>query len=318
MNCPTCGAENLPEAQFCGSCGVPLAIQPDEPEGIIYCTSCGTKNSTAARDCSECGNELRHSPGKGGFPSGPSPKDDGPRAGAIQGDLDRLIAETFRVYRGSFWQFFFIALIAEVPLIVASVVPITAVAVIFALLGILLYVVADAATIYGVAWSYLGRDVRVSECYSRAWRKFWPLLIGWIVFAIALILSLVLVLILVGIILLFYLLVSRFFYSQAIVFEGKMPLAALGRSRDLVKGSWWRVFVIGIVFVLGIFLISMILSVPGFLFEPVVPVLGGLLLGIAAAVAAPIGYIGATVVYIHLRNSKETYDLEAMAAELDR
>ena len=318
MNCPTCGIENLPDAEFCSNCGVPLAIQPEEPEGIIYCTSCGTKNSTASRNCSECGNELRHSPSKGSFPVGVSSGDLGQGVGAAQGDLDRLIAETFRIYRGSFWQFFFIALIAEVPLIVASVVPITAVAVIFFLLGILLYIVADAATIYGVAWSYLGRDVRVSECYSRAWRKFWPLLIGWIVFAVALLLAAVLWLILVGIVLFFYLLVSRFFYSQAIVFEGKMPLAALGRSRDLVKGSWWRVFVIGIVFFVGIFLISMILSVPGFLFEPVVPALGALLVGIAAAVAAPIGYIGATVVYFHLRNGNETYTLEDMAVELDR
>ena len=318
MNCPTCGIENPPDAEFCGNCGVPLAIQPEEPEGIIYCTSCGTKNSTASRNCSECGNELRHSPSKGGFPVGVSSGDLGQGMGAVQGDLDRLIAETFRIYRRSFRQFFFIALIAEVPLIVASLIPITAVAVIFALLGILLYIVADAATIYGVAWSYLDRKITVSECYSRAWRKFWPLLIGWIVFAVALVLSGILVLILVGIILLFYILVSRFFYSQAIVLEGKMPLAALGRSRDLVKGNWWRVFVIGIIFVVGIFLISMILSVPGFLIEPFVPVLGALLLGIAAAVVAPIGYIGATVVYFHLRNGKETYTLEDMAVELDR
>ena len=42
--------------------------------------------------------------------------------------------------------------------------------------------------------------------------------------------------------------VALYFSAQAVVAEDRSPVDALGRSRELVRGQWWRVFGIGIVF----------------------------------------------------------------------
>jgi hypothetical protein len=53
-----------------------------------------------------------------------------------------------------------------------------------------------------------------------------------------------------------WLAVSLYFASQAVVAEGRSPVDALRRSRDLVKGQWWRVFGIGLFFSVVIGVIS--------------------------------------------------------------
>jgi hypothetical protein len=45
-----------------------------------------------------------------------------------------------------------------------------------------------------------------------------------------------------------YLVVTLYFSAQAVVAEDRAPFEALRRSQDLVRGQWWRVFGIGIVF----------------------------------------------------------------------
>ena len=45
-----------------------------------------------------------------------------------------------------------------------------------------------------------------------------------------------------------WLAVSLYFASQAVVAEGRSPVEALGRSRELVRGQWWRIFGIGVFF----------------------------------------------------------------------
>jgi uncharacterized membrane protein YesL len=45
-----------------------------------------------------------------------------------------------------------------------------------------------------------------------------------------------------------YLGVVLYFSAQAVVAEDRAPFEALRRSQDLVRGQWWRVFGIGIVF----------------------------------------------------------------------
>lgn len=53
MNCLTCGTENPAGAQFCQSCGVPLATPPS-----LQCSQCNTSNPPEAAFCSNCGNPL--------------------------------------------------------------------------------------------------------------------------------------------------------------------------------------------------------------------------------------------------------------------
>jgi hypothetical protein len=45
-----------------------------------------------------------------------------------------------------------------------------------------------------------------------------------------------------------WLAVSLYFASQAVVAEDRSPVEALRRSRDLVRGQWWRMFGIGVFF----------------------------------------------------------------------
>jgi hypothetical protein len=58
-----------------------------------------------------------------------------------------------------------------------------------------------------------------------------------------------------------WLAVVLYFASQAVVAEGRSPLDALRRSRELVAGEWWRVFGIGIVFSVMIGVVSGIVTV---------------------------------------------------------
>lgn len=58
-----------------------------------------------------------------------------------------------------------------------------------------------------------------------------------------------------------WLAVVLYFASQAVVAEGRDPMDALRRSRELVDGQWWRVFGIGIVFLVMIGVVSSLVTV---------------------------------------------------------
>jgi hypothetical protein len=57
-----------------------------------------------------------------------------------------------------------------------------------------------------------------------------------------------------------WLLVSLYFASQAVVAEGHSPMDAVRRSRELVRGQWWRVFGIGVLFSVMIGVITSIVA----------------------------------------------------------
>ena len=64
MRCPSCGSENLPDARFCGNCGVPLEARSGGGQSVIYCTDCGGENSPEARLCANCGAQMQAPPGR--------------------------------------------------------------------------------------------------------------------------------------------------------------------------------------------------------------------------------------------------------------
>ncbi len=225
------------------------------------------------------------------------------------------MGETFRLYKGSFGVFVTIIFLAHIPFIVQALVPNQALFVVLTIAGIFLYVLASGATACAVASIYLGRDVNVKWCYLRAWERARSLWGSAIVLTVALLVSFITV---VGIPLFFFLLVSWFFYVQAIMLEGRRgPREALGESRQLVKGSWWRIFGIGIGFFALLIVVNIAAIIPGAIVSTFNPLAGTLLISIAGAVATPISYIGATVVYCDLRARKEGYTLERMASESD-
>ena len=62
--CSTCGAENLPEARYCASCGIPLEAQSGKGIPTVYCANCGTENFREARLCNICGTQIQAPPGR--------------------------------------------------------------------------------------------------------------------------------------------------------------------------------------------------------------------------------------------------------------
>jgi hypothetical protein len=120
--------------------------------------------------------------------------------------------------------------------------------------------------------------------------------------------------------------------TAALFAEQMGPGAALGRGRDLVRGTWWRAC--GIVLALFLFSIAVFamaeapeMLVRGELFPAPVELVEGfdptlLVLDVASifassALGTPIGAIGTFLLYRDLRIRKEGWDLFERADELD-
>lgn len=326
MNCPTCGSENPPEAGYCANCGVPLSDsggQPEAGEPVVYCTICGAENAHWATSCASCGEPLLALPAERGGTS-PASDSDGhpyyppsgyaPTTGVlIPRNLDGLLGEAFRVYRENFWNFYLIALVAQIPSLIGELVPIPlGVSILFFVAGVVMSILAAGAMVYAVASQYLGRKTTIGQCYVRAWSRVLSLLGSTIVFIIA---SIILIPTIIGF---FYILVRWFFYTEAIMIEGRRGLwEPLRRSYGLVLGSWWRVFGIGVVFVVLLILASLVASIPGSIVTEFNFIAGTILLSVFVSVVTPIFTIGGALVYLDLRIRNEAYTLGTMASEVD-
>ena len=222
-----------------------------------------------------------------------------------------------------------IAVIPEIVSLIGQLLPVLSLFVLFTVVAIVLSILVAGATVSAVARQYLGRQVSVAGCYATARLRFGALFVGLILFLVppilwgflvvifGLLAALLLTLaIIVGLPLVLHFVVRWFFYSEAIMIETRGPVGALRRSGELVRGSWWRVFGIGIVFVIVVIILWILLSIPGFIGLIFSPIAGAILLTISASVVAPIAYIGGTLLDFDLRVRKEGYSLEEMASEV--
>ncbi len=117
----------------------------------------------------------------------------------------------------------------------------------------------------------------------------------------------------------------------ALIAEGAGPLGSLGRSFNLVKGAWWRVF--GMLFVTSLLVavITSIVTAPlqiavtfgsGFAESPEAVFSGGylaantLISGLATAITLPFTAAVVVALYYDQRVRKEGYDLERLIADL--
>ena len=288
MTCLSCGHQNQPGARFCSICGTALEVSR------ATCPSCGKEVAADDHFCGACGSSL--------VPTR-EPSDAIP-----QRDLGGLLAETWSVYRENLRPFVLIALVPQIPSAVSLMIPSMGSAVfgvMLALVGFFLYILVSGAVIYAVVQQQVGSAVDVGECFAQAWRKALSLVVAYILFALALLASGFLMLILIGVPLFFYLLVAWFFFSEAIMIEGKGAVAAFGRSRGLVRGSWWRVFGIGVVFVLLIIGVSIVGAIAGFVVSTFSGPAGDVLFFFFAVLVTPYPLIGGTLLYLDLRARKE-------------
>ena len=353
MDCENCGRTNDPGARYCAGCGVELRQEPGDTDQAESrpeaCPNCGTANAPGAAYCAACGVEL------GTASAAPAGGGSIPPRG-----LGALLDESFRVYRANFWQFVAIAAVPAAANVLANVFfatgepPLAVLGAIMILAYIVLSIVAVGAIVFGVARHYVRGEVDVVECYSHAFQVGVLLIAQGIVVTVALgaafVAGIVMVVVgafaqlggdgaetagqallvigglltLAGVVIAVWLGVNWFCAAHAVVIEGKGPIAGLGRSWNLVRGSWWRIFGIGLVFAIVIVVAAMVISIPigiigGLAFAAVgggiVASIGG---GAATILVTPFAYIAGTLIYFDLRVRKEGFDLDVLAAETSR
>ena len=298
VNCVACGGNNPHEARFCVTCGVPLGSQGD-----------------------------------------PGPDELGDRRTLAPKELGDFLEESLAIFRGNFRPFILISLVAHIPVLALALLSggdaqtvepseTAEVAEVLADLGAVLVgmlVVAfiagyfntflSAASVMAVGQHYAGVRIDIGYCLRRAWYRIASLTAGYVVVALALVGAGVLILVLIGIPLFFYLLVVWFFFVECIVLERRKPMDSLWRSRDLVQGSFWRVFLIGLVYTLIAVGISVLAGLADALLSQVSPILSSLVVTGVSALITPFLWIGRTLVYFDLRARKERYSIDDLVSE---
>ncbi len=217
--------------------------------------------------------------------------------------------------------------------------------------------------IFASARCYLGEQTTFSVALQHVLRRFfpyfgssllWGLAVGAFPFAIYLAVSLlwglivgVLATTLIGIPFAIYFAVLWYFYSVAVLVEDKPIMQSFRRSKELVKGTWWRVFGILLAIYLLIFMVNFILNgslglilslVGGAQGVDILELMRQIFLGgtsiessnillfslirnfINLAVTTfllPLGIIGTVLLYYDLRIRKEGFDIERMATHVD-
>jgi len=112
----------------------------------------------------------------------------------------------------------------------------------------------------------------------------------------------------------------------ALVLEDCSPTAAIGRSMDLTKGQWGRIFLIFALFILLSMVALLILEFPFSIAQAillkqgeqssVLAALSQLGNSMASVLVGPLGTIAFALVYYDVRVRKEAFDLQVMMAAL--
>jgi hypothetical protein len=224
--------------------------------------------------------------------------------------------------------------------------------------GAIILQLVNGALANAVSRRYFGRETAILEAYSFGFNRAVNLILAGILLAIvstlafslvfggafglvfvmaallpnqgggalaAVLLTMLLVGVLVIALLLIALLLVRFAFTvQAVVLEDLGPIAALGRSWTLMRGSFWRV--LGII-VLIYFLIQIITLVPSALLGGVIGAvfseldqfmlqqsLSQLVGYVIQIFVLPLQLIGYTLLYYDVRVRKEGFDIELRAS----
>ena len=201
-----------------------------------------------------------------------------------------------------------------------------AISLLYSVVFLVAYLAILLATTHAVSEIYLGRRPKVRGAYAAGMRRFGGALVLSLLVSLALILMAVTI---VGIPAAIYFGVSWLLAPQVLLLEDLGVRKAVGRSRALVSGSWWRVAGIGVLIFLLEAVIQMVFSLPQTILQGVavlsdpsgmglaVATVLGVLIGTASQViAGPIWFCGLVLLYYDLRVRREGFDLELRAREM--
>ena len=163
-----------------------------------------------------------------------------------------------------------------------------------------------AATIV-IADAYLSRPTTFGVALSRAFSIFFPYLGTTLLFGLALI-PLTLLFIVPGL----YFAVAWMLIGPIGVVEGLFGTRAMKRSRDLVRGHWWRTFGTMTIGTIG----STIASMGFAMLFAFIPIVSAIFSGAVQAVFATYGTALLIVLYLDLRCRREDYDLQLLANDV--
>ena len=269
----------------------------------MKCPICNVNNIPGSRFCGDCGTELDFKQ---------SYEIDNGATGMVPKDLGSIISATINIYIKNLVPFTLIFFISHIPSILLALLPgqphwslvSTAIVTFF-----VLYVLASGASVFAVAQYYCQPKINMYYCYRRAWFKIVSLGISNAIFILATAGAAVTI---IGIPIAIYFIVVWLFYMEHIMVERLGPMDSLWRSRDLVKGSFSRVFIYVLLF-LAISLINLGLSNE---FTQLNALVGTIIAVVLSSLLAPFISISKTLIYLDLKIRKEGYTASTLARDI--
>ncbi|HEV8638043.1 MAG TPA: glycerophosphoryl diester phosphodiesterase membrane domain-containing protein [Chloroflexota bacterium] len=187
--------------------------------------------------------------------------------------------------------------------------------------------VSFGAQVHAISQARFGRRATMGQGFRHALKHFWSLLGTQLLYLVAITLMMITV---IGIPFAIYFAVVWAFAFHAVLLEDAGVFRAFGRSRELVRGHWWRTLGIALLFLLFIWVVSIVLLVPlgalvGFVtltqgpegLQSPLYIVGSTVLNLlGSAITTPLTYCAWVLYYYDLRIRKEVLDLELRAREL--
>jgi hypothetical protein len=186
------------------------------------------------------------------------------------------------------------------------------------LVGFVFGFLITGALALAVSARYLGRPMAIEDAYAEVGlRSLVSLALASIVAGILIFIGFVF-LIIPGV----YLIVRWIFIPEAVVLERRGAFSALSRSGELVRGSWWRIFGIGLVlFILTAVIQAALGGIVGAVLSLGGGTTGGLVgdavQGIVRILVFPIELGGLVLLYYDLRIRKEGFDMQQMVRGME-
>jgi hypothetical protein len=263
-----------------------------------------------------------------------------------------ILDETFRLYRENFTLFLAIVAIIEVPaqiinLLLTLSIPIpatvttggalttaqmndfanataarTGLTSLTTLVTAFATAIMTAALAVAISNRYLDRTATVGESYRATLNRLGPLLVAIVWTGFRLILLAIACVVIIGIPFLIYFAVAWSLLSQVVMLENASGGGASARSRELIRGYWWKTLGLNIVVLL---LVGILSSIPAIIAGAAFGAGAGstsgriLIIGIVGLIIGvlvrPIQIIATTLLFYDLKIRKEAFDLEAMVQQ---